>query len=614
MDNKYQYRPLVGQSDVRLLRISSSGSDVLVFQLLNISLDASPDFEAVSYTWGSKIRNRTIQDQETQTLLYVTENCEAALRSVVNAASKDIWIDAVCIDQDNETERSQQVRLMGRIYRNACQTFAYIGEADRHTEALESWCEERRMQDALRSEQGLVAVRRLVEHGTSKKDAINAVTEWRRLRGDNRRAIDDVDDEDEGNEPIQELRQRPLTTAAIPARSPYVDRWHHPVLTTKYHAMRLHARPWFKRTWVIQEVLLSRTLTVLAGSSKIDWVAFYALAPGEGDVVDVHAHFRARVEGDSSGQYTSIRKNKPRLTRQRSSDALWHKQQRPEGISTLLSPNHLMDYGHLFQLMCETQSYACEDPRDKLFGLLSLFHGEIPAGLEPSYTRPLEDVYTNISRFCLCYGVAVALSAACGNHGDSSLPTWVVDWRDASAVSPFRKASEENVDPYSIDSCHAGFSGAERRILVKPLPGRGVSIRGLRVEKTAQIWSLTVHDIRSHSISSRRLQQIDPWVQRVYRNDGLWRQNRTDVLSVLSVLKKDEGIGFVPKATERGDYICIFLGFRVPFILRPTDNAWQLVGECYLPWLMEGQQVANIDWNQAYTKTPPTPLEDFFIY
>ena len=77
---------------------------------------------------------------------------------------------------------------------------------------------------------------------------------------------------------------------------------------------------------------------------------------------------------------------------------------------------------------------------------------------------------------------------------------------------------------------------------------------------------------------------------------------------------EDEAVGFLPRETEVGDFICILLGFRVPFVLRPTGNAWQLVGEYYLPWLMEGQQVAHIDWNDAYNETRPTPLEDFCIY
>lgn len=40
-----------------------------------------------------------------------------------------IWIDAVCIDQENVRERNHQVDLMSMIYKGASRTVAYVGEA-----------------------------------------------------------------------------------------------------------------------------------------------------------------------------------------------------------------------------------------------------------------------------------------------------------------------------------------------------------------------------------------------------------------------------------------------------------------------------------------------------
>jgi len=59
----------------------------------------------------------------------VTANCEAALRRLRNANSKRIlWVDAICINQDDPTERSQQVTLMRDIYRNASNILAWLGK------------------------------------------------------------------------------------------------------------------------------------------------------------------------------------------------------------------------------------------------------------------------------------------------------------------------------------------------------------------------------------------------------------------------------------------------------------------------------------------------------
>lgn len=50
----------------------------------------------------------------------VTQNCEAALRQLRNKSRNiRIWIDALCINQQNISERNQQVRMMEEIYQKA---------------------------------------------------------------------------------------------------------------------------------------------------------------------------------------------------------------------------------------------------------------------------------------------------------------------------------------------------------------------------------------------------------------------------------------------------------------------------------------------------------------
>lgn len=43
------------------------------------------------------------------------------------------WIDALCVDQDNVSERSHQVNVMGQIYTAACQVLIWLGPEDEST-------------------------------------------------------------------------------------------------------------------------------------------------------------------------------------------------------------------------------------------------------------------------------------------------------------------------------------------------------------------------------------------------------------------------------------------------------------------------------------------------
>ena len=62
----------------------------------------------------------------------VTLNLFKALQHLrLDTAPRVLWVDAICIDQDNIPERDAQVQLMGNIYRTAGRVIVWLGpEAD----------------------------------------------------------------------------------------------------------------------------------------------------------------------------------------------------------------------------------------------------------------------------------------------------------------------------------------------------------------------------------------------------------------------------------------------------------------------------------------------------
>lgn len=532
----YQYSPLEAPESIRLLQISNSDDGQLAFEFASTTLDSAASFEAVSYTWGSEDRDSSIKHVKTGDVIYVTRNCEAALRSLASNVPRTVWIDAVCINQDDIAERNRQIRLMGQIFRSASLTIAYIGQSDKSSSVLSLWCRK----------EGL--------------DQSGSFTEESEVSED----YDSSDDH---------LTQ--FTNAASD----------------------LQDRSWFTRTWVIQEVLLSRRLVVQAGIDRIDWMAFRRLQPGRGGVVDLKAYFSAKSLGKRMYKGSNLK-------RSASWDELWGDRQiQPRSFMKLLSTNGLIDFGHLFDLMCETSSYGCTDPRDKLFAVLSLFQGPIPAGLEPDYSRSIEDVFTNISRFLLCYGVVKSLSAARGVGGDSLLPTWTIDWRIARdekyrGVQWFR--SKNALEWYSaLDHPRAGFMDGSRKTRVRSKGDQCLSIRGKTIESDLKVEQVPFRE-------ARHLFMKEQWLR-----SCSWK---IDHEQPVSIIKRGEEVGVVPVQTKASDVICIFLGVRVPFVLRSIEKGWQVVGECRVPWAMEGQELNDIDWNTAYNDEPTMPVQDFDLY
>ena len=94
MPERYRYQPLVDEQDIRLLQVSASPDGRILFRLLHTSFEATDNFQALSYTWGSTIRENEIYEVTTGNVLYVTQNCAAALRSLAGTEEKPlrIWV------------------------------------------------------------------------------------------------------------------------------------------------------------------------------------------------------------------------------------------------------------------------------------------------------------------------------------------------------------------------------------------------------------------------------------------------------------------------------------------------------------------------------------------
>ncbi|MCJ1390770.1 hypothetical protein MMC18_003631 [Xylographa bjoerkii] len=84
-------------------------------------------YEAVSYCWGESTPYSSILVDGC--LLSITENLDSFLRRKrVRSSKQRLWIDAICINQADNAERTQQVELMSKIYQCAERLVIWLGE------------------------------------------------------------------------------------------------------------------------------------------------------------------------------------------------------------------------------------------------------------------------------------------------------------------------------------------------------------------------------------------------------------------------------------------------------------------------------------------------------
>jgi hypothetical protein len=132
----YQYQSLrEGEKEIRLIRLvtgyptESSGPVQCVLEPYSLNTCPSVPFVAVSYCWGTSAERRVIEIGGM--MLNVPASAEEVLRVALQAegSSSYIWIDAICIDQSNMSERNDQVALMGALYSRADRVLVWLGHA-----------------------------------------------------------------------------------------------------------------------------------------------------------------------------------------------------------------------------------------------------------------------------------------------------------------------------------------------------------------------------------------------------------------------------------------------------------------------------------------------------
>jgi hypothetical protein len=220
----FRYQELDYSSCVfRLLIIhpTSSYDDSIECHLFHTSLDDQMDYSALSYCWG--------EDEKTSEIILngkrflITPNLEIALRDLRrfgrdNATDiASIWIDAICIDQNNNAERSHQVGHMDSIYSRAERTIVWFGPI---------------------------------------RDGIQFNTIWA----------------------LHELRGASEATV-FKSRDNIAERygmsWSNQGRSSLELSVRIvqdiFAHPWWSRTWVAQEIGLAKRVIALIGARSILW-------------------------------------------------------------------------------------------------------------------------------------------------------------------------------------------------------------------------------------------------------------------------------------------------------------------------------------------------------
>ncbi|KAF4336685.1 hydrolase or acyltransferase (alpha beta hydrolase superfamily) [Fusarium beomiforme] len=143
-DSAFEHQPLVDPAgQIRLIEVLAQAPDMpLQLPLTVHQIAQNLDFYAISYTWGNCGFTKKIMIKGQP--IMVTKNCCYALKQVNerypsrSGEPTYIWIDSICINQNDNDEKSYQVAMMGNLYTKASKVLACVGPQQDNSQMIRS--------------------------------------------------------------------------------------------------------------------------------------------------------------------------------------------------------------------------------------------------------------------------------------------------------------------------------------------------------------------------------------------------------------------------------------------------------------------------------------------
>lgn len=338
-----EYRPLNSdRNEIRLLEVLyNEESKDIHCSFYYVFLEDAPPFIALSYFWGDPIITRAIYVDGRN--MPVTINLEAALQQLRSNGHTRLWADAVCINQGDINERSRQILKMADIYKRAEMVIAWLGVSADGSDLVFDWM-----------------------------NSISAEPDFEPEKVDIEEAF--------GIDKSVIYYER--TSPMIRALNKFVQ------------------RPYWSRTWVVQEIVSARNIRIHCGPCYTSWEQL-------SNAVAVFYQPLPFVIVGVSNVFALI--------------ALREKQQKAR------SPGL-----ELFDCIKWTEEFEATDPRDKIYGLLAMAMDSQTLIPSPNYQLSLEDIEVRLTRAFLT--TKKNLDLIClrsATRADSvRLPSWVPGWFD----------------------------------------------------------------------------------------------------------------------------------------------------------------------------------------
>ncbi|KAH7467493.1 hypothetical protein FOMA001_g15115 [Fusarium oxysporum f. sp. matthiolae] len=330
--NSSPYQPLRSSDDqIRLLILHPAlKHDAPIQCLLEPAiLSSNPAYEALSYTWGDPGNGCNISLSNHDFL--VGDNAAAALRRLRWKRKKRVlWIDAICINQADVDEKNTQVPLMQKIYGQAQNVLVWLGEPT----------------------DGSTLGMRLIQNRM-------ASVGWHQWK------IDQT-----YGKPTLPFFKSVKSSIARMNRSRLIEE------QINGEVRELLDRPWWRRTWIIQEVVLAKNIQIICEDEVVTWDTVASL-------------LKQLRKTQAEVQVFGVKLSDRNIF--------------PDRMYNLISGYHQQWHStagrlELLDLLYQFRILECTVAHDRIYGFLGIVHPDVAAKISPDYHLDVPQVYRDFAR------------------------------------------------------------------------------------------------------------------------------------------------------------------------------------------------------------------------
>ncbi|KAL5323657.1 hypothetical protein ACEPPN_008197 [Leptodophora sp. 'Broadleaf-Isolate-01'] len=567
---------------IRLLKIlPGSAPSIVECELVVVRLDKAPPYEALSYVWGNpELLDYVVCNGQRKS---VTTNLGIALKHLrLRDETRLIWVDALCINQEDVDERSSQIKLMRDIYTQTWRVVVWLGE------------------DPDGKAEGAISLLEMAAGECSRQLQL---------------PIDEIALKDLLKIPVIVPSYESLVEASLGQMS---SRLTEEIERNIGAAAWLCSHSWFERIWVVQEVAFAPAVMHI-GAKEIPWktVAVAANWLLMQRITSQVGHWRLFIQvkdmflvddavGDTYvnllGRVAPLRATDPRdklfavLGLSRPSDR-FNLDFQPDYSKTVIEV-----YTTFARRMAVTDMPRFGNALAEFYWLdpdpYVASEDQFPSWVPRWDRRQITSGHIIAPRDWNVSGVAKPIV-------DNVFSPSLLAMR-GFRVSPTRLVHhglhKEDLNVYTIKRMWEGINRCKEEGDLPTLDEQNLDDRFVQTITVSSVVGPTGDKDGHWGAKEFRdyLNSIKKGVSGQYESILPEDKTPAQLLSLAAVKKtffilEDGQIGLGPNATEPEDIACVFYGHRMPYILRPVeDGKFLFLGPCYIHGIMYGEAMKGL--------------------